>query len=328
MNNILKKKINIENKASARKLHLGRKFMYSEIEKMHKKYLSGDGNYFKKLLEKRKCPLCFNASKNYLFQKRGGHYVRCKKCYLVHLDPVFKDKDLKNYYKNLHSAQSKVTKNESKFYRKIYTNGLKLVSLFKKKGTILDIGCSSGFFLDIAKKNKWQTFGIELNKKESKIAKIKHNVFENNLEELKRRKFDVITMWDVIEHIKDGNKCMQEMRKKLKKNGLIFFQTPNVNSLAARIIQEKCNLFDGIEHVNLYDFNTMKLLAKKNNFKILRMESVISELQVISNYLDYQDPYFGSLKYKKNILGLFNSKSLHQNLLGYKMQVVLKKVGN
>tara|TARA_B100000768_G_scaffold172847_1_gene181490 strand:- start:564 stop:1544 length:981 start_codon:yes stop_codon:yes gene_type:complete len=326
MNN--KKNTNLNLKISAKRLHAGRKFMYNEIEKTHKKYLSKSGEYKQRFLESRNCPLCLKSLKNYLFQKRGGHYVRCNNCGLVHLDPVFKDKELNTYYKNLHNAQSKVVKNENDFYRRIYSRGLELIHIFKRKGSILDVGCSSGFFLDIAKEKKWQTFGIELNKKESKIAKKKHSVFEHNLELLKNKKFDVITMWDVIEHIKDGNKCLQEMKKKLNKNGLVFFQTPNINSLAARVMQSKCNVFDGIEHVNLYDFNTMKLLAHRNNFKILKFESVISEIPVVSNYLDYQDPYTGNMMFTKDILGVINEKNLHKNLLGYKMQVVLKKLDN
>ena len=323
-----KNNINLVTKNDARKLHSGRKFMYLEVENTHKKYLSKNGEYHKKLLEKRNCPLCSYSLKNYLFQKRGGHYVKCNSCGLVYLDPVFKDRELNIYYKNLHDAQSKVTKNESEFYRRIYLRGLKLIERFKKNGSILDIGCSSGFFLDIAGENKWETFGIELNKKESKIAKKNHHVFEQDLKTLKNKKFDVITMWDVIEHIKDGNKSMKQMRKRLNKNGLIFFQTPNVNSLAARVMQKKCNVFDGIEHVNLYDFDTMKMLARKNNFKILKFDSVISEIPVISNYLDFQDPYFGNSKYKSNVLGTINEKTLHKKLLGYKMQVVLRKLGN
>jgi hypothetical protein len=133
-------------------------------------------------------------------------------------------------------------------------------------------------------------------------------------------------MWDVIEHIKDGNKFLKKIKKKLNKGGLLFIQTPNISSLAARVMHEKCNVFDGIEHVNLYSFQTMKILAKKNGFEILNSESVISEIPIISNYLNYTDPYFGENDYKDTILGLINEKKLHQNKLGYKMQVILKKL--
>ena len=122
-----------------------------------------------------------------------------------------------------------------------------------------------------------------------------------------------------MEHI-----AMKNMRNRFTKNGFIFFQTPNVNSLAARILQEKCNVFDGLEHVNLYDKSTMFKLAKKMDLKFY-YKSVISEIPVISNYLDYTNPYHGQSKFNDSVLGLINEK-LHKELLGYKMQTVLQKI--
>jgi len=322
-----RKKIDMALVVGAQKLHSGRKFMYNEIDKTHKKYFGKDGFYKKQFLHKRNCPLCHSKQKNILFKKRGGLYNKCINCNLVYLSPVFKDVELSKYYQNLHDAQSKVTKNESYFYRNIYTEGLRAIEKFKKKGELLDIGCSSGFFLDIAKERGWNTFGIEPGKKEAKLAKKNHIIFDQDIKNLNKNiKFDVITMWDVIEHIKDGNKALQDMRKKLNKNGLIFFQTPNIYSLAARIMQEKCNVFDGIEHVNLYDKDTMEILAKRNKFKIVYYKTVISEIPVTANYLDYQNPYFGNNKNNKKIFNIIDEKTLHNNFLGYKMQTVLKKL--
>ena len=301
--------------------------MYDAVEATHKKYIGKNLFYKEKYLEKRNCPLCNSKKKVTLFKKRGGVYRRCQSCELVYLDPVFKDKELSKYYQNLHDAQSIVTKNDSSFYKKIYTLGLKAIEKFKKPNLILDVGCSSGYFLDIAKSRGWKTYGIELGAKEASIAKLSHKVFEKDIQYLDNsKKFDVITMWDVIEHIKNGNIAMTNMRNRLTKNGVIFFQTPNVNSLAARILQEKCNVFDGLEHVNLYDKSTMFKLAKKNGFKVLYYRSVISEIPVISNYLDYMNPYYGQSKFTDSILGLINEKKLHKELLGCKMQTVLQKI--
>ena len=75
-------------------------------------------------------------------------------------------------------------------------------------------------------------------------------------------------MWDVFEHIKNPHSVLQTIRKKLNKSGLFFIQIPNVKALAPRILQEKCNMFDGMEHVNLYDPNTINLCAKKINLKL------------------------------------------------------------
>ena len=83
----------------------------------------------------------------------------------------------------------------------------------------MDLGCSGGFFLDIVKKKGWETFGIEINKKEFNIAKKKnHKVWNVELSKIdKKEKFDVITLWDVFEHIKDPHTILQEMKKRLNR---------------------------------------------------------------------------------------------------------------
>jgi 2-polyprenyl-3-methyl-5-hydroxy-6-metoxy-1,4-benzoquinol methylase len=328
----MKQKYNKEDmalKVGAKKLHQGRKLMYDVVEKHHKNFYKKNEKTYKNIfLEKRSCPLCSFEKYLLLFKKRGGSYVKCVRCSMVYLNPVFRDGELMKYYINMHNVQSTIVKNESHFYKLIYSKGLNSVNKFtKQRKNLIDIGCSSGFFLDLAAKYGWRTYGIEFNQNEKKLVDKKHVLFSQDIDTLPiNLKFDLVTMWDVIEHIKNGNMFLKKIKKKLNKGGILFMQTPNVTSFAARVLQEKCNLFDGIEHVNLYSFQTMKILAEKNGFKILNNESVISEIPIISNYLNYTDPYFGESEYKDTILGLVNEKKLHQNKLGYKMQVILKKM--
>tara|TARA_B100001996_G_C18609899_1_gene573252 strand:+ start:140 stop:1123 length:984 start_codon:yes stop_codon:yes gene_type:complete len=325
-----KNKFDLALKVGAKKLHLNRKKLISEGEKYRKKYQDKKGYIKRKFLKYRNCPICKRKNDEFLFYKNGGKYVKCKNCELIYLNPCFGDTHLENYYKGMHSMQSATIKNESEFYVKIYSYGLESINKFvkKKNKKILDIGCSNGLFLDIAKKNSWETFGIELNKKEYLISQKNHRV-ENtsvlNLNKAFNNKFDTICMWDVIEHVKDTNNLLKIIKRSLNKGGLFFFQTPNVNSLAARIMHEKSNVFDGIEHTNLFNDKNVNIIAKKNKFKLIKIESVISEIPIISNYLDYLDPYYGGSR-KKNILGMINEKQMHENYLGYKMQVILKSI--
>ena len=134
------------------KIHEGRKFSYDIIEATHKKCLNKKGFNKSKYLEKRNCPICKNKKYRYLFKKRGGIYVCCKNCNMVYLNPVFKNKSLILHYKNLCDLQSAIIKNENRFYIKIYTKGLNAIEKYKKRGSLLDVGCSSGYFLDLAKK--------------------------------------------------------------------------------------------------------------------------------------------------------------------------------
>ena len=188
----------------------------------------------------------------------------------------------------------------------------------------MDLGCSGGFFLDIVKKKGWETFGIEINKKEFNIAKKKnHKVWNVELSKIdKKEKFDVITLWDVFEHIKDPHTILKEMKKRLNKKGLIFLQVPNSHSIAAQILREKCNVFDPIEHVNLYNVNSLKKLFSLTNFKVVNIKSVIDELSVVKNFLNYDDPYLGNFENSKKI-NFLDKKVIHDNFQGYKLQILI-----
>ena len=66
-------------------------------------------------------------------------------------------------------------------------------------------------------------------------------------------------------------------------------------------------------------------MANRNGFDIENIKTVISEIPVMNNYLHYRHPYYGDYPKQDNILGLIDQDTLHNNLLGYKLQVVLRQ---
>ena len=311
---------------TVKELHEKRMKLWNTSIGSHKKYINMETGIFKEeFVEYRHCPVCSKDNYRAIFSKEGGTYVKCLGCGMVYINPVFTDDALKDYYEKNHSVQAQIVEEGDSFYKKIYTQGLDSIESVCKPGNILDVGCSSGVFLDLAKHRNWKTFGIELNVQEFNMALKKGHAVHNRLLENIRfdMKFTAITLWDVFEHIKDGEFYLNMMKTLLLENGVIFLQIPSSDSLAAKILQEKCNMFDGLEHVNLYGVNTIKLLAGKCGLDILNIQTVIPEIGVINNYLNYEDPYLGNTDNKTNIPGLIHEKELLEKLWGYKLQVVL-----
>ena len=309
-------------------LHKKRIKMWDASIGNHKKYTNLDTGVFStKYTENRNCPVCDTNLELELFYKEGGRYVKCTDCEIVYLNPVFKDTTLMEYYSNNHTIQSEVVESDNDdFYNDLYNKGLEnIITINKNITRLLDIGCSSGAFLDLARNRKIQTCGIELNKSEYQIASKKgHIIYNKPLESIIfNNKFDAVTMWDVFEHIKDGESILNNIKNIINKNGLIYLQIPSSDSLAAKILQDKCNMFDGLEHVNLYGVKSIKKLASKCGLQILNIQTVISEIGVINNYLDYENPYLGNTENNKNIVNCIDEDSINKNLLGYKLQIVL-----
>lgn len=311
---------------SVKELHKERMKLWDASIANHEKYIDETTGLFKEnFVEFRNCPVCDKNDCLTLFSKEGGSYVKCLNCSMVYLNPVFADDALKNYYEHNHPVQAQIVENSDPFYENLYNQGLDSIEKACSSGNVLDIGCSSGVFLDLAKKRDWNTHGIELNIQEFNMAQKKgHCVYNELLEHLNFEiKFNAITLWDVFEHIKDGEFYLNVMKKQLSENGVIFLQIPSSDSLAAKILQEKCNMFDGLEHVNLYGVETIKMLANKCGLNVLDIKTEISEIGVINNYLKYEDPYLGTTDNKTELFNLIDQEGINKKLLGYKLQVVL-----
>ncbi len=311
-------------------IHRTRELYWEKNMISHSRFINkATGRFEDEYVEQRNCPVCDSNKSEFLFLKAGGTHVKCASCGMIYLNPVFTDEALTRFYQDNHTGQSDMVDDDVEFYSAIYNQGLDLVKL-RNPGivNVLDYGCSGGFFLDVAKKSGVENcFGMELNKIEADISKSKGHRIHNGLLESNPfiEKFDLITLWDVFEHIKDGKSYLTKFRDLLAEHGLLFLQVPNAMSLAARIMQEHSNMYDGLEHVNLYAPDTLKLVAEQAGFEVVEMQTIIPEMNVLNNYLNYENGYTGTQDATNNLLGVVTEEQLHKNLLGYKIQAVLQK---
>jgi len=223
----------------------------------------------------RKCDLCGHTHFEKLINKNGFDLVKCKKCNLVFVFPQPSDKTIKDLYS---------FKKGYKFHHNfpLFENRLKMIMKFKKRGKLLDVGCSTGEFLLLAKKYKWNVYGVEISEDAEKIAKNKHklNVFIGTLEDAKypSKFFDVISLGDVIEHVKSPAKFLSEINRILKDDGIIFISTPNINSFFPNITHKIFRRFNGEwphpkppHHLFEFSDRTIKELLYKKGFVISKL---------------------------------------------------------
>ena len=115
---------------------------------------------------------------------------------------------------------------------------LKLISDYSNKGkTLLDFGCGTGDFLQVAKDNGWDVLGIEPNNEARKIANYKTNnsVYDSDsFSKLENSSFDVITLWHVLEHVPNLKEHISTLKKLLKPNGTLIIAVPNFKSYDAK----------------------------------------------------------------------------------------------
>jgi len=144
---------------------------------------------------------------------------------------------------------------------------IKTMRKYMPQGKLLDIGCSTGDFLVIAKKY-YEVEGLELSDWAVDIAR-KNGLLINKskLESFKpESNFDIVTMWGVIEHFEFPSKELENINKLLKKDGFVFLWTGDQRSWLPRLLGKNWWYFQG-QHIQIYNYNSLIKLFHNNGFQ-------------------------------------------------------------
>lgn len=207
--------------------------------------------------------------------------VKCKKCGLVYINPrLIPNLIIKGYSEG--SDETFVSQVDAR--ERTFKDSLKLIEKFApKKGSILDIGTAAGSFLAAAKKRGWIVNGCEPNKwmvnwgNDKYGLKIKNGtLFDQNY---KKNSFDVVTLWDVIEHTPDPSKVLKECNKILKDNGILVVNYPDIGSWLAKSLGRKW-LFLISVHLYYFTRRTIRRILEKNGFEILTIKPHFQKLEL------------------------------------------------
>ncbi|MFC7356160.1 class I SAM-dependent methyltransferase [Jejudonia soesokkakensis] len=159
---------------------------------------------------------------------------------------------------------------------------LKLINRFQTtKGLILDIGAGTGEFLKEADNNGWEIYGIEPSPKARELAKNKNVFLSKEFGELPDKKFDVITLWHVLEHLPSLDEEIKKIESFLKPSGILIIAVPNYKSYDAKFYKKHWAAYDVPRHLWHFSQQSMKLLFSKN-LKLVRIQPMIFDSFYVS----------------------------------------------
>ncbi len=151
---------------------------------------------------------------------------------------------------------------------------LKLIDSFVDDSKcLLDVGCGTGDFLQIANDNGWNVFGIEPNEQARQIANKKANnrVYEiDQLLKFEDHSFDVITLWHVLEHLPKPEEHISVFQRLLKPNGTLIIAVPNFKSFDADYYKSFWAAYDVPRHLWHFSQTAISKLVAKKNFKVTK----------------------------------------------------------
>lgn len=247
-------------------------------------------------LDYTNCNLCGNDKTKLLIdlskaknsRLREFRIVQCEQCGLIFLNPRPCKSDMDEFYPENYLPFNKKAIEDEVFTLIKWLRRHKLEKMSKaikkyfaqSKGALLDVGCSTGLFINHMAQQGWSVTGVEPNFLAAQYAKNRFglNVINETIESvsLPKASFDVITYWDVMEHVYDPMSVFYKTHQLLKENGLLLINFPPAESYSRNKFKDSWIGYDPPRHLFVYSRETMKQYLNKTGFEILSWVNIIT----------------------------------------------------
>lgn len=247
----------------------------------------------------------------------GLHYriVKCLRCSLVYANPAPKSEVILDEYKQMIDEEYLREEKGRRLSARII---LRKLNHLIRPGKLLEVGAATGFFMDEARSFGWEVSGVEPSLWASQYAREKLNLrIFNSLNEIRGEasdQFEAIVLLDCLEHLSDPKDYLQELRLKLKPNGIICISTPDAESLASEFLKAR---WWGINRSHLYYFSkrTLYKMLDAAGFKVIKSTGyarIFSVRYLIKRLKEYSSPLYSIMKFLLKV-GLSDNLNLKVN---------------
>lgn len=221
--------------------------------------------------EKIGCPVCDGRDFVPLFELRGEAFVRCRGCGLVLINPRPVFARIVDTYDTSYSEAyiRKIGKKRARCKRWV----ARVQRRFVARGRWLDIGCSAGFVVEAARAAGFDAFGVELETRAVEFARDSLGLTQIACGTLEAQhyadaQFDVLSLYDVLEHVPDLNATVAELKRLLAPGGVIEVRTPDVDHFTTPRRLEGWREIKRSEHLYYFDRNTLPRLFARHGLAL------------------------------------------------------------
>lgn len=258
-----------------------------------------------------KCYNCKYHPTNFLFYSicyiTGDKFKisKCNNCYTISPSP--QPKNLNKFYPENYRKYKYFVKYllNIKYFLFVYS----INKVFKKKiKKILEIGCGDGTMLKIFKKMNWIVHGIERN---NILQNKSLNIYSKTISSYRSRSFDLILMYNSLEHIRKPFNFLKNTLNKLKKDGLIIITVPNYLSYQYKFGQADWLHLDAPRHLNIFSKKTFYNYFKKNKIiHIQELSSCAFELELYGWFITIENKFFIEQNKSHKVIMNFNKSKM------------------
>jgi 2-polyprenyl-3-methyl-5-hydroxy-6-metoxy-1,4-benzoquinol methylase len=226
------------------------------------------------------CPVCGETEHQRLYPVSKGELLRCRACHLVFFSPRPSFEELTAFYdaieyRNGYGASAMAGLN---FAQARYQHLHQTIKRYAPEvlnfphRNLLDVGCGKGDLLKIASNNQWDIAGIELSslavqQANALLGEPKVQVGDLQSINLSDSTYNLVTSYHVIEHLLDPIDNLVRIRQLLHSSGIAFIETPNIDSLGARVRGKKWSHIIPPEHINYFNSKSLAFALRKAGFQ-------------------------------------------------------------
>ena len=232
------------------------------------------------------CILCSSSERELLFRQEDWKIYKCSRCGLGFLDPRPNQNELHESYGSgyFHDQYDEgVEPGSPQMARRLSEQGhrIRFFRGMKKKGTILDVGCGMGYFLNACRNYGYHVEGVDISEYSASYVRDRLNipVKIGPPESLhyEGESIDIVTMWNFLEHAADPRVYLDKAWKWLKRDGILVVDVPNYKGTDA--VKTWNNWKGWSLPYHLYHFTEQTLcdMLSKHGFKTIRKKNYLSE---------------------------------------------------
>jgi len=215
--------------------------------------------------EHQQCLICDSTRLKDMPDYQQFHLTKCQNCGFVFAKKIPTLHELEEHYKG-YGRNDYLSPITIKRYHEL----LDRFEPYRKTNKLIDVGCGIGYFLEVAKERGWEVYGTEYTKEavdicESKGINMQQGALDISNYELGT--FDVVTSFEVIEHINNPQEEVNNFNALLRPEGLAYITTPNFNSLQRYYLKDQYNIICYPEHLSYYTPKTIRKLFKQAGFR-------------------------------------------------------------
>jgi SAM-dependent methyltransferase len=245
------------------------------------------------------CPVCLGADFEEMFTKGGRDYWRCCDCGLERIWPLPGDADLEAYYERSYEAglYKPFVETPGMLARRSKSR-IQQVAPHVKNGRWLDVGCSTGEFVAAAIAFGQDASGIELSGEAVDQAReLGRPVSRSAVESFRpAHRFDTVTAFDVIEHVRDPRLFLDRVRELCTRDGILILTTPDVNSWSRRLMGRRWFFYIPEEHLFHFTPDNLSRLLDATGYDVVAVKKARKHVSFDYGLTQFEE--FNPLVYK------------------------------